>query len=257
MNDVRGDGKEKVKVNLIDEKKLKAIMKRFCGSKATDEEVTKWYCCKDGLHYMATTLGSSVEIYFKNKFAGTYNPLGETYYTKPTKDAEIVKAIEQYVEVKDGKKKKLMKTGHVLEFPDVHGIFDKFNLDEFGKVVFDAEEFDEIIQVHETMESMEKMSGRSFTSVLRIKDNKLFFTVYDTPFKFMYEKQKETNAEINTYFYNPTYVINIFKSLKDLGVDKVEMLIKPNQPILFQASSLEYLYKFALNRKVVAKNVQK
>ena len=257
MNDVRGDGKEKVKVNLIDEKKVKTIMKRFCGSKATDPEITRWYMVKDGLHYMATTLGSSVEIYFKNKFAGTYNPLGKTYFTKPTKDAEIVDAIEQYVEVKDGKKKKLMKTGHKLEFPDVHGIFDKLNLEEFNKVVFSSEEFDEMIQIHETMLSMEKLSGRSFTTVLRIKNNKLMFTVYDSPFKFMYEKIKETKAEVNTYFYNPTYMINIFKSLKDLGVEQVEMLIHPDQPILFQSSNLEYIFKFAMNRKVVAKNVQK
>ena len=248
----KGDG-EKVKVNLIDMKKLITIMKRFCGSKATDEEVTKWFYCKDGLHYMATNLGSSVDILFTNNFAGTYNPLGESYFTKPVKDAEKVDAIPLMVEVKDGKKKKVMDTGRKIEFPDVNGIFDKFNLEEFAKVVVAKEEFDEMISLHETMESMEKVSGSSFTSVLRVKSNKMSFTVYDTPYKFLYEKEVKIdgNCSINVYFYNPSYLTNIFKSLKDLDVESVTIYLKENEPILFMSKSTEYTYKFAMNRKLV------
>lgn len=249
----RKDDGEKVKVNLIDMKKLITIMKRFCGSKATDEEITKWFYCKDGLHYMATNLGSSVDILFTNNFAGTYNPLGESYFTKPVKDAEKVDAIPLMVEVKDGKKKKLMDTGRKLDFPDVNGIFDKFNLDEFAKVVLTKEEFDEMISLHETMESMEKVSGDSFTSVLRIKNNKMLFTVYDTPYKFLYEKEVDINGlcSIRSYFYNPSYFVNIFKSLKDLDVKNVTIYLKENKPILFMSRSTEYTYKFAMNRKLV------
>ena len=143
----RKDDGEKVKVNLIDMKKLITIMKRFCGSKATDEEITKWFYCKDGLHYMATNLGSSVDILFTNNFAGTYNPLGESYFTKPVKDAEKVDAIPLMVEVKDGKKKKLMDTGRKLDFPDVNGIFDKFNylVYSFFKVKFNWIKFTVIV----------------------------------------------------------------------------------------------------------------
>ena len=250
----KGDG-EKVKVNLIDMKKLTTIMKRFCGSKATDEEVTKYYYCKDGLHYMATNLGSSVDILFTNNFAGTYNPLGESYFTKPVKDAEKISAIPLMVEVKDGKKKKLMDTGRKLDFPDVNGIFDEFNLEEFTKVVLDKEEFDEMISVNETMESMEKVSGDSFTSILRLKENKLSFTVYDTPYKFLFEKEVEMNGtgSVDVYFYNPSYLVNIFKSLKDLDVKDVTIYFKENEPILFMSRSVEYTYKFAMNRKLVRK----
>lgn len=246
---------ESVIVNYIDPKKLITIMKRFCGSKATDEEVTKFYKVEDGLHYMATTLGSSVDILFSNKYAGIYNQLGETYYTKPVKDAEKLDAIPLMVEVKDGKKKKIMDTGRKIEFPDVRGIFDKHDLSTFGKLVMDKEEFDEMIMLHETIASMEKASGKSFTSILRVKDNKMLFTAYDTPYKFLYEKVVDIEGEcnINTYFYNPNFFVDIFKSLKDLDVENVTIYLKQNSPILFESKNTEYVFKFAMNRKLVHK----
>lgn len=248
----KGDGEE-VKVNLIDMNKLITIMKRFCGSKANDEEVTKWFKCEDGLHYMATNLGSSVDILFTNNFAGTYNPLGETYFTKPVKGSEKVDAIPLLVEVKDGKKKKMMDTGRKLEYPDVNGIFDRYNLDEFAKVVIGKDEFVEIITLHEVIEKMEKLSGDSFTSVLRMKDNKLSFTVYDAPLKFLYEKEVEIHGSgsVNLYFYNPSYFVNIFKSLKDLDVENVSIYMHDDKPILFLSKGSEYTYKFAMNKKLV------
>lgn len=250
---VRAKNDEKITHELIDQKKILAIMKRFCGSKANDQEVTKFYMVEYGLNYYATNLGSSVDISFTNNFVGTYNPLKETYYTKPVKDAEKVSQIDQYVEVKDGKKKKLMRTGHYLQFPDVKGIFDKFDLDTFGKVTFKKEEFDEIISLHETMATMEKLSGSYFASALKANNEKILFTVYDTPFKFLFEKSSPSTLQIKSYFYNPNYMVNIFKSLKDLDVDKVEMYMKQDEPILFKARNTEYTFKFSMHRKLVKK----
>ena len=125
-----------------------------------------------------------------------------------------------------------MPTGHTLEFPDVNGLFDRYNLEEFGKVTFVKEDFDEMISLHETMESMEKVSGNSFTTVMRIVDDKMKFTIYDSPYKFLYDKPVETNAKVNAYFYNPTYMVNIFKSLKDLSVETVDIYLADNKPML-------------------------
>lgn len=248
----KGDG-EKVTKELISQSKLNTVLKRFLGSKATDEEVTKWYKCENGLHYMATNLGSSVDLLFTNNFAGTYNPLGETYYSKPSKDAEKVDGIDQYVEVKDGKKKKLMKTGHKLEYPDVKGLFDKYNLDDFGKITLTKDEFNEIISLHETMESMLKAYSNNSASVIKVNDGKISFTVYNTPYKFLFEKKVETNASVKYYFYNPTFMVNIFKSLKDLDVDTVDLYINNVDPILFVSKSNEYTFKFAMHRLIVRK----
>ena len=250
----RAGNDEKVTKELISQTKLKTIMKRFLESKANAEEICKWYQVKDGLHYMATNKGSSVDILFKNNFAGTYNPIGDTVYRKPDKDNTEVSEVHQYVEIKDGKKKKLMDTGHIIKFPNVHELFNRFDSKNFNQIVISNDEFDELISLHETISSMEKVSGDSFTSVMKIANGKMLFTVWDSPYKFQYSRTiNNKEANVKYYFYDPNLFVNIIKSFKDLSVDKLTMFINERDPILFYSHSTEYDYRFAMHRKIIRK----
>lgn len=249
---------EQVVVNdYISPKTLKSIMKRFLCSKATDDERTKWYRVEDGLHYMATTLGSSVDLIFNNKYAGTFNKIKEVGYKYVNLKDEESDEIYEYVEFKEGKKKVKKKTGHIIEYPDVKGLFDRFDLSKFDKVTIESKNFQEIIDIHDSMISMGKLGGTYFSSAFKISNGKFLFTVYDCKCKFMAECEVCDNTIIKyttkVFIYNPEYMSSVFKTLKDLKVDYVDVYISDGNPMLFLSENAEYTYKLAFHRKLIRK----
>lgn len=253
----RATDEEAVKSDLIDEKTLTSIMKRFLGSKKSDPDVTKWYRVENGINFMATTFGTACHILFKNKFEGSFTKgTGENYFIKPGTNGkfERVEAIPEIETIKDGKKNIERPTGNYLEYPDVVGMFQKHNLDEYYKIEMSIEIIDEYIAVHEAMSKASKIGGEYNTANLKIVNNKLSIELYDSPLNFVwgYELDQKDYFYIANYYYDFDLMISILKSLKDLKPEKIEMYLKDiSQPIFFIGKTTEYTYNFAINRKLV------
>lgn len=251
---------EKIKSNVIDEKKLVTIMKRFLGTKEGDPDITKYYRIENGVNFMATTLGSAVQIYFNNRHEGTFTAgTGQDFFRKPLpkEQYEDVELIPEIVTIPDGKKKIKQATGRTLEYPDISGMFKKFNLNEFYKIEMPAEDTDQFIAVHEAMEKAAKIGGAYNTAELLVSSQRLHFKLYDSPvtFEWGYNHDQENDVDffLKDYHYDFSLMTSIFKSIKDLKVDKIEMYVKDkDHPILFVGKSLEYDYYFAIARKLVA-----
>lgn len=250
---------EKVKASLLDEKKLKTVMKRFLGSKESDPEITKYYHIENGINYSATTLGSAIYIYFKNKHDGTFTKgTGETFFRKPLANDknEDVKFIPEYEIVTEGKKKVKRATGRTLEYPDVAGMFRKFDLKEFVEIDIDVEDLDDFIAVHEAYEKAAKVGGRYFAIRLDINETELKVSAHDSKLEFnwtyQFPKFIDSNFALSGWHYDPSLMISIFKSLKDLKPDRVKMYVKNEEtPILFVGQTIEYNFNFAIQRKLV------
>lgn len=253
-NDVETE--EIVVGDFIEKKTLKTIMKRFLGSKADDDPVSKVYRIEDDLHFSATSLGAVIDLSFRNNFAGTYNPIKKhSIKYVDIKDVET-DAIYEYVEIKKGKKKELKKTGHTIPYPDIDGVFKKYDLDNFVKLTVSIDDQKEYLNINESMVSLSKLGNRYFTSVMRINNEKLQFTVYDCKAKFLAETSKFISNNIrntNAFFYNPEYFVAILKTLKDLKVEEFNIYIDDINPIFIISHTTEYDFKFAFNRKLVGK----
>lgn len=253
-----GDG-EKVKFELLDEKKLKAIMKRFLGTKEADPEVTKYYRVENGINYMATTLGAAVQIYFKNKHEGTYTKgTGQNFFRKPlpSDKSEDVQFIPEMETITEGKKKIKRATGNYLEYPDVVGMFNGFDLKEFQEILIPVDDADLFISVHEAMEKASKVGGSYNTAELTIDYEKLIFSLHDSPvlfhWSYMLEELLDSSFAMDHYYYDFSIMVSIFKSLKDLKPDRIKMYVKDNQtPIVFTGETIEYNFNFAMQRKLV------
>jgi hypothetical protein len=250
---------EKIKADLLDEKKLKTILKRFLGSKAADPEITKYYRVENGIHYMATTLGSAVSIYFKNKHDGTYTSgTGQSFFRKPLPNDkfEDVQAIAELEEITEGKKKIKVPTGNYYEYPDIAGMFNSFDLKEFEEIEIPIEDADQFIAVHEAMEKAAKVGGNYNTAVMHVSGTLISVSLYDSKLTFSWAYDYEQNGDIDFAIYNYHYdfslMVSIFKSLKDLKPDRIKMYVKDiNSPILFIGETIEYNFNFAIQRKMV------
>jgi hypothetical protein len=255
----RVEGEEKVQANVIDEKKLVAIMKRFLGTKAGDPDITKYYRIENGINFMATTLGSAVQIYFNNKHEGTFTAgTGKTFFRKPLpkEQHEDVQLIPEMVMIPDGKKQVKKPTGRYLEYPDVSGMFNKFNMCEFQKIEIPVADVDQFIAIHEAMEKAAKVGGMYNTAQMDLTRNNMTISLYDSPLEFKWKywllETIDSYFTFEWYHYDFSLMTSIFKSLKDMKVDKIGMYIKDiDHPILFIGDSLEYNYNFAIARKLV------
>lgn len=253
----RASDNEKVKSNLIDESKLTTIMKRFLGSKKSDPEITKWYKVENGINFMATNLGSAFKIYFKNKFEGSFTKgTGEYFFIKPgTKgNFERTDAIPEIETVKDGKKNVERPTGKYLDYPDVSGMFKKYDFESFYKIEMPIGDIDDFISVHESMTSASKIGGPYNTACMNVVNNNLSIELYDSPLKFRwdYKLEEKDYFYIANYYYDFGLMLAILKSLKDLKPERIEMYIKDiSQPIFFVGTTTEYHFNFAINRKLV------
>lgn len=250
---------EKIKKNVIDEKKLVTIMKRFLGTKESDPEVTKYFHVENGLHFSATTLGSAVSILFKNRFDGkTVKGTGENFFRKPLANNkyEDVEFIPEMEKVAVGKKKVKQPTGKSLEYPDVAAMFDKYDVSKFYEVTIQTDDLDQFIAVHEGMEKVSKIGGMYNTAKIMVSNERLRFGLHDSPVKFdwSYEINQEEPFVLEDYHYDFSLMAAILKSLKDLKPDEVKMYVKDvNNPIIFKGFAREYDYNFAINRKLVKK----
>lgn len=257
----KGDG-EKIKADLIDEKTLTAIMKRFLGTKAADPDVTKYYRIEDGVNFMATTFGSAVQILFSNKHIGTFTKgTGKNFFRKPLTKGEYedVEFIPEMETVKEGKKSIKKPTGRILEYPDVSAMFNKFDLNQFLEIEIPFDDLDDFIAVHEAMENAAKIGGTYNTAELSLTHNEMKISLYDSPLEFNWSyfinKTLHMDYSFEPYHYDFALMTSIIKSIKDLKVSEVRMYIKDtDHPILFVGSTVEYNYNFAINRKLVLVN---
>ena len=250
----RGE-KEEVKINLLDEKKLVTIMKRFLGTKKSDPEVTKYFRVENGLHYMATSMGSAVWIHFENKFDGSFTVgNGKSFFRKPLpKDKFVdVVAIPEIITYKDGNKNIEQATGRTLDYPDIPKMFSEHQLENFEDIEIKTSDVDSFISVHEAMSKVSKIGGLYNTTFMDIKDNVIKISLHDSPLTLGWEYVIPNQNVHFEYYYDFDLMMNIFKSLKDMKVDKISMYVKDeNHPIIFTGRTLEYNYKFAINRKLV------
>lgn len=256
-NITRAGDNEKVKHDIIDEKKLTTIMKRFLGTKEGDPEVTKFFKVENGINFMATTFGSAVQIYFKNKFEGSFvKGTGKTFFRKPMPNSkfEDTDFIAEMETITEGKKKIKKPTGRFLEYPDVSGMFKNHNLDEYYCIDIPAERADDFIAVHESMEKAAKVGGMYNTAELFASNERLLFKLYDSVVRFEWNFiiDNEDEFVVKEYHYDFSLMVAIFKSLKDMKVSKIHMYIKDkNHPILFVGQTTDYSFNFAVNRKLV------
>lgn len=251
---------EKIKSALIDEKKLTTIMKRFLGTKEADPDITKYYRVENGINFMATTFGSAVQIYFNNRFEGTFTKgTGQNFFRKPLpkEQHEDVDRIPEIEVIKDGAKKIKRLTGEYLEYPDISGMFKSYNLDEFCKIEMPSEDADKFIAVHEAMEKAAKVGGMYNTARMNLGRVTMDMSLHDSEVEFNWRyylpEKIDSFFTMEHYHYDFSLMISIFKSIKDLKVDKIEMYVKDmDHPILFVGKTVEYNYYFAIARKLVA-----
>ena len=255
--------KTKLKDNdFFNEKKLNAVMKRFLNGKKEAPEQTKWYYCEGGVNFYATTLGSSVQIAFTNRFENSYNKkTNENFFVQPAKEPIVADYIPEYVEVGKGKDKKVMPTGNAVEFPDVKGLFSKFNIKHFKRILITKELADEMNKLNETIISLMKLGGMYAGAFLYAKDNKLTFGVDDVKGLKSFEYEIEFigdkfNEQTLKFHYDPNYMTAILKTLKDLKAEKTIMYLSDTDPILFYGKDIEYIYKFAMQRKLVPEEMK-
>ncbi|QJT70433.1 hypothetical protein [Microcystis phage MaeS] len=253
----RASDNEKIKADLLDEKTIRTIMKRFLGSKVADPEVTKYFKIINGLHYAATNLGSAVLLYFKNKHDGTFNKgTGRTFYRKPLpKDVnEDYDLIPEYETILEGKKKIQRATGGTLEYPDVEGMFAKYNIKDFQEIVISADDLLDFIAVHEAMVAASKIGGAYNTAEFNLYVTNFTIEMYDSPLNFIWgcDIAEDIPVEnlVQGYRYDFSLMVDVLKSLKDLKLETVSMYVKKENPILFVGETIEYKFQFALQRKL-------
>ena len=212
---IRAGDDEHVILEHITKAKLDTIMKRFLGSKVSDPEISKWYMVKDGLHFMATSLGCAVDLHFHNKYAGKFVPItNETHFVKPAKGKEkeeVSDVIWELVDIKDGKKKERLKTGDTLEFPDVEGLFRRYEAATFDSFSLDLGSVDDLITIHEAIEKLAKLSDKGFCCALSIEEGILNFRTHDCPVDLSYNYDTKVDINLKDFYYNPTYMIAILK----------------------------------------------
>lgn len=242
---------------LIDKKKLTTIMKRFLNSKKSDPEITKWYRVERGVDFMATTLGSAVQLLFHNKYAGRLSKNADkNYYVKPLPKGEQEESdyIPEMETIKDGKKNITRPTGEKLDYPDVSGFFKNLNLNDYQKLEYDIKEIDNFISIHEAMSKASKVGGDYNTAEIEVIQGHLTFTLYDSPLNFecTFKSENEEEVHLDPYTYDFDLMISILKSLKDLSPDKIEMYVKDTEsPIVFVGTTVDYHFYFAVHKKLV------
>lgn len=240
----------------LDEKKLNTIMKRFLNSKKDDPEETKWYYVENNVNFYATSLGASVEIAFQNKFENSYNKGdGENFFVQPAKEPLVKDFLEEMVEVGKGKKKEWLPTGHKIAYPNVKGVFQKFNPKNFKRILIDDTVIDELLPVHEAIITLNKLGGNYKGAKLWAEGNTLFIGVNDvkgiTNFQYEMEFKGDVFPKTNVFHYDPAYMVAILKTLKDLKTNRTIMYLNNTDPILFYGKDVDYIYKMAFNRKLV------
>lgn len=244
---------DSVKAPLLDEKKLTTVMKKFLGTNKSDPEITKYFRIEDGLHFMATSIGSAVWIHFENKFAGSFNKKsGNSFFRKilPKGVFIDVDGIPEMESVKEGKKTVERPTGRILEYPDIPGMFAKYNLDEFNKLTVPNEDIEVFVGIHKAMSNVSKIGGLYNTANIRIENKKLTLSLHDSPVKFEWSYDIESDFHFE-YRYDFDLMSSIFESLKDMKVEEVDVYVKnEDSPIIFCGKTLEYQFKFAINRKL-------
>lgn len=241
----------------FNEKKLNTIMKRFLNTKKTDPEETKFYYVENGVNFYATSLGASVEIAFTNKFENSYNKgTGENFFVQPAKEPVVKDYLEEMVEVGKGKKKEWLPTGHKIQYPDVKGLFKRFNPKLFKRILIEPNMIDELVTLHETITTINKLGGMYKGAKLYAIGNKLVFGVDDVAklnkfeytIDFVGDRFEQPSA---VFHYNPDFMIAVLKTIKDLKTNKTIMYLNDTDPILFYGKDVEYIYKMAFSRKLV------
>jgi hypothetical protein len=250
----KGDG-EKVISEIIDEKLVVSVMKKFICTKAADPEELKWFKVEDGVDYFATTLGSAAGVFFKNK----YDPRSEgVKYIKPlAKDQkEEATAIPEVISEKVGNKKVVKKTGNTVEYPDVRSMFDKYNLDEFTEIDIPVDDLKDFISIHEAMNKVSKIGGMYNTAeIVLASSQRMLLSLYDSPLRlewnYDFHEELPEGFLIRGYHYDYDLMTSVFKSLNDLKVDSIKMYMKDrDSPLFFVGKTVSYLFKFAVNKKL-------
>jgi hypothetical protein len=232
----------------LDKKVVNSIMKKFICTKADDPEELKWYKLEDGLDYFATTLGSAVGIFFQNKH-DKRSP--GVKFVKPLAKGETEETDQIYhIEtIKDGKKKIKRKTDKVLDFPDVRELFEN---DLSGYESIEITDIEKWIAVHDVMTKTKTLNGLYGTAKMTIRDNEVVVTLHDNEVDLNWRYPVESDIEFDPYFYDFELMLGIWKSVKDLKLKSITILVKNNEsPIFFVGYDVEYKYHFAINRKLV------
>lgn len=241
----------------IDQKKLITILKRFLDTKATAPEIAKYFKVVDDLDFYATDYGCMISLSFENRWKGRWNISGEgTKYIKLDKSLTQYDRIPEYVTIKKGNKKEVLPTGEFLEYPPVETLFNQFDVNKFGKVILGQDEIETLIAIHEGIESFGKLSKDSFACRMVVGDSGMNISVNGVDGLALNYKVpvKKSNFAMNEpFFYNPSYMISVLKSLKDLKVEKTMLFLNEENPMLFFTKDLEYTFKFALNRLLARK----
>ncbi|WP_257064305.1 hypothetical protein [Priestia megaterium] len=212
----------------IDEKVLATVMKKFLSTKKSDPEHLKFYQVVDNVDYYATSMGSAAGIMFVNKY--DYRD-GTKHYVKPLP--------------KD--KKEL--ADHVPNYPDVKNLFEE-ELDGYEEIVIT--DIDKWIAIHETMVKTKPLTGMYGTAKMTIRDGKIIINLHDNEAKLYWKYHIESDYMMQPYFYDFELMLGIWKSIKDLKLESIKLMVKNNQsPLHFVGSSVEYNFRFALNRKLV------
>jgi len=256
----RASDDEHIVFEPIDKKKLITVMKRFLGSKKSDPEVTKWFKVEGGVHYLATNLGSAVQILLHNRYAGSYTENEKPVYIKPlsNENREVSDFIPEIETVSEGKKKKERKTGKALEFPDVRGMFRSYDLSMFYKIPLDMDAIADLIAVHEAMKAASKVGGDYNTAELNIYSgdnyNRLKISLYDSPLSMSYWREFDSEQSFNfgAYHYDYELMIAVLKSLKDLESNYVNFYVRNiDDRLFFVGKANHYDLNFAIQRKLV------
>lgn len=214
--------------NAAFKEKIPTIMKKMLSTKKSDPDGYKYYKEVDGVDYYAACLGMSAAIMLINKYDARK---GTVKFIKPlTKgNLETIDKLES--------------------FPDVEGLFTK-ELDGYkGAMVTDIDKW---IAVHESFGKLKNTNGNYPASKMVISEGKVKISLYDNEVESSWEYDIDTDVSLDEYFYDPELMLTIFKMIKDFKLEKVELMVKDNKsPLFFKGSDSEYIYNFALNRKLV------
>ena len=239
----------------LDQKKLITILKRFVDTKASAPEVAKYFKVKDNMDFYATDYGCMIALSFENKWKGGWNVAESgTKYVKMDKEMTQYDRIPEYVTIKKGNKKEVLPTGEFVEYPDVEGLFSRFDVRKFGKMILGMEDVDKLIAIHEGIEVFRKVSGDYFACRMMADNGKLIISLNGTEgmeLNYVTELKSSKFKTSKPFYYNPSYMVSILKSLKDLKIEKTMMFLNDDDPLLFYTKDIEYVFKFAFNRLLV------
>ena len=221
---------ENLYLGLADEK-IDSIMKKFLSGKKGDPDNLKYYQVIDNVDYYATTVGSAAGVIFKNKYDKRD---GSVRYIQP---------------LTKGKREEL---DHIDDFYDIKDLFD-VDLSGYYKLIFG--DIEKIIKIYEAIDKIKKYGGIYHSANFEITDSRLKIYNHHNDAASIYSIFDIDNQEkhnLSGYHHNPEYMLNIWKSIKDLKLNEVVIHYKNlDHPIFVVGEDTDYVYKFAINRLMV------